>query len=148
MRANLRTSLTTRLAISLSAVVWSAHCPSAKAAECHHTNFQIALGTQSTDTKWRMGKDTACSQYINSQHFANGVANMSLGFGEMKILRRPAHGVAGIETSVFSRGFAYRPASGFVGEDSFAVSVNVIDKRMTMTWELTINVEVEVVQTP
>jgi hypothetical protein len=138
----------TRLAISLSAVVWSALCASAQAAECHHTNFQIAIGTRSTDAKWRMQKDTACSQYITPQHFANGVANMSLGFGEMRILRRPTHGVAGVETSILSRGFAYRPTPGFVGEDSFAVSVNVIDKRMTMTWDLTINVEVEVVPTP
>jgi hypothetical protein len=85
---------------------------------------------------WRMQKDTICTEYIHTG--SNG-----RNFAGWKILRRPAHGVAGVQSSVIANSFAYQPRGGFLGKDSFSLLVQV--QANPTPYILTINVDVDVV---
>jgi hypothetical protein len=122
----------------------TALCTPAKAAECQKTPYVFGPGgVTSARTTWRMAKDTTCDQIL---HHPNWQGWVILDKGT-KIVRQPAHGVAGIESSIIARRYAYQPNRGFVGKDSFVISAtfqkpNGVAMRPA---PLTITVDVEVV---
>jgi len=44
---------------------------------------------------------------------------------DVRIARKPSHGVAGANPGVVDHGFAYMPSAGFVGKDEFVVTVEM-----------------------
>jgi hypothetical protein len=60
----------------------------------------------------------------------------------MKITRLAEHGVAGADVSIVGSGYAYHPDAGFIGKDSFAVSIQATYGGHV--YPVTVNVDVDV----
>ncbi len=108
-------------------------------AECQKAPFRFSLGTRSINTQWRVDKNEPCSTRIN--------ASGKISVNNLVISQRASHGVAGVNNSMSDDGFAYYPASGFIGKDHFQVTLDNHDNRNGETNKMTIDVDVEVVDT-
>jgi hypothetical protein len=121
--------------IALAAAISGALADTPARASCRKTGFNFNAGTANVRSSWRVLRNEPCSTVLWTR------GTMTLG--AIKIKERPAHGVAGAENSIVARHFAYQPASGYVGKDHFAVTMETGNGRVQ--GNLTIDVDVEVV---
>jgi hypothetical protein len=125
-----------RLALIIAATAISGALANTPArASCQRTGFNFNAGTANVRSSWRVLRNEPCSMVLSTRG--------TLTLGAIKITERPAHGVAGAENSIVARHFAYQPASGYLGRDHFAVTMETGDGRVQGS--LTIDVDVEVV---
>jgi len=66
-------------------------------------------------------------------------------FDNVAISQRASHGVVGVNNSISDHGYAYVPATGFVGKDHFQVTLDSHDDRSGVTVKTTVDVDVDVV---
>ena len=72
----------------------------------------------------RVAKGEACAQFLSAA--SDGIGHCAgPDIINVSVSRRPAHGVAGANSSVVSHGFAYAPSPAFVGSDHFSVEVEL-----------------------
>jgi hypothetical protein len=76
------------------------------------------------------------SEYITC-YFPSGMMWDYRYPSNFRVSRRPLHGVAGVNNGATGSGFAYKPADGYIGHDSFEVSLDDIstktgDKRVVV----------------
>jgi hypothetical protein len=81
-------------------------------------------------SQWRVEKNTTCVSL--------GATNTG-----MKIVKQAQHGVAGTDSSLIGRHWAYRPNPDYVGSDSFSVLVQA--NIAGYNYPITVNVTVDVV---
>ena len=66
--------------------------------------------------------------------------------GAFVVTKRPSHGIAGVNSSLGSPGFAYKPSQNFVGKDHFELNVDVSgDAASGIKHPMKINVDVNVI---
>jgi opacity protein-like surface antigen len=128
---------TRRLTVALTAAALLLPVAPALAADCEQSSFNFGYDAQSVHSNWRVKKNAGCSQSIHL-HGSN-----RLGFEAWRIARRASHGVAGIQPSIIGNRYAYQPNPGYLGGDSFSVSVKVLAN--PTPYVLTIDVDVDVV---
>jgi hypothetical protein len=132
-RARLSVLVTVAAISCLAASVQSA------SANCQKSGFRFYLGTSSVNLRWRVDKNEPCSTRVRAWG-KHSVDNLVMS-------QRASHGLAGVNNSMSDDGFAYFPASGFVGKDHFQVTLDNHDNRSGDTVKMTIDVDVEVVDT-
>jgi hypothetical protein len=73
----------------------------------------VSAGSTRATNNWKVVKDNICNY-----HFTMNVPYSYL-FDTIAISKRAAHGVTGVNKSITSAGFAYKPNPGFTGSDTF-----------------------------
>src|ERR1700691_5297149 len=111
---------TRRLTVALTAAALLLTVAPALAADCEQSSFNFGYDAQRVHSNWRVKKNAGCSQSIH----LNG--SNRLGFQDWRIARRASHGVVGFQPSIIGSRFAYQPNPGYLGKDSFTVSVKVL----------------------
>ena len=113
-------------------------------ANCQRTGGgYFAPGMTIYRAQWRVNKNEPCSTLVRG---ANGLGPQGNSDVEnVAISQRPSHGVVGVNNSVGDHGYAYVPASDFVGKDHFQVTFDNRDNGSGVTVKTTVDVDVEVV---
>ena len=99
--------------------------------------------TTSYQAQWRVNKNEPCSALVRGN---SGLGHaVSSDIENIAISQRPSHGVVGVNNSIGDHGYAYVPASDFVGKDHFQVTFDNRDNGSGVTVKTTVDVDVEVV---
>src|SRR5208282_1069704 len=103
----------------------SAHCQSMGGG-------YFVPGMTSYRTQWRVNKNEPCSILVRWGAAGPG-PRVDSDFDNVAISQRASHGVVGVNNSISDHGYAYVPATGFVGKDHFQVTLDSHDDRSGVT---------------
>ena len=135
-----------RLFVAVAAISCFAASVQPASATCQTTGGRYFLpGATRYQAQWRVNKNEPCSILVRGAPGLGSSPNSDVE--NVAISQRPSHGVVGANNSISDHGYAYVPASDFVGKDHFQVTLDNHDNRSGDTVKMTIDVDVEVVDT-
>jgi hypothetical protein len=114
---------------SLAVTIGVAH------AECDETHFRTGLDYPNASAQMRVSQDSACGTQLRARR-QPGVTKT---FHDIAVLQRPLHGIAGKAPGYL---FAYQPAPGYVGHDSFALGIKFDENGVNGETRLDVDVDV------
>jgi hypothetical protein len=117
-------------ALGLVASAGTAH------AGCRIDRIGMGTATTSYHTNMRVEKNSTCGTHIMDGH-AGAARNYRISI-------RASHGQAAVENLVSESGFAYKPNPGYVGNDHFQISYEIITFASQTKVQATMDVDVEV----
>ena len=119
-----------------AALLLVASAASARAG-CNLDRINMGTGTTSYHTNMRVEKNSSCGT-----HISDGSAGAARNY---RISIRAQHGLAAVENMISESGFAYKPVPGYVGQDHFQISYEIIAFASQTRVRATMDIEVEVV---